>query len=225
MIVSVTGSPARSTSQLSRSRHSSSQNSRCAPQAHSQRTGGEDGGLVGANESSASPRPMPRDPATPTSYGPACVTRRCFALLGAFPARRDEALRGALGVGGNGGGRVGVGRSGGMGRAPALCVGPVLRPYACVWCAVRRGACFDLLWVWPSGGRSLSACITVLLHTQATSGMAHFGFDVSLLGRRARREPPYDDGIWSVTFSKDTTFTNGKCVEGIYDHFSPCVCK
>ena len=46
--------------------------------AHSQRTGGEDGGRVGANESSSTPRLMPREPATPTSYGPA---RRGAALL------------------------------------------------------------------------------------------------------------------------------------------------
>jgi hypothetical protein len=30
------------------------------------------------------------------------ATRRSFALLLAFPARRDEALRGSLGVGGDG---------------------------------------------------------------------------------------------------------------------------
>jgi hypothetical protein len=36
-----------------------------------------------------------RDP----SVALAGATRRCFALLGVSPARRDEALRGALGVG------------------------------------------------------------------------------------------------------------------------------
>ena len=73
-------------------------NSRCAP-AHSQRSGGGAVEDRGANESSGAPRPMPREPATPTSYGPA---RRGAALLCcAFPARRDEALRGALGIGGD----------------------------------------------------------------------------------------------------------------------------
>jgi hypothetical protein len=45
------------------------------------------------------------------------ATWRCFALL-AFPARRDEDLRGALGIGGGGRGGVWVGRSGGVGLLP-----------------------------------------------------------------------------------------------------------
>ena len=51
--------------------------------AHSQRSGGGDGGRVGANESLATPRPMPRDPATPLR-----MARRDAALLcsaGGFP--------------------------------------------------------------------------------------------------------------------------------------------
>eukprot|EP00966_Prymnesium_polylepis_P091819 2125572-Prymnesium_polylepis.1 len=64
------------------------------------------------------PRPMPPEPANPTSYGPA---RRGAALIcwGAFPARRDDELRGALGIGGDGRGGVRVGRSGGMALLPA----------------------------------------------------------------------------------------------------------
>jgi hypothetical protein len=72
----------------------------------------EDGGRVGANESSGIPRPIPRDPATPLR-----MARRDAALLcsaGGFSARRDEELRGALGVGGDGRGRVRVGRAGGL---------------------------------------------------------------------------------------------------------------
>ena len=61
----------------SRSRHSSSRKTPGAP-AHSQRSGGGDGGRVGANASSGIPRPIPREPAIPTSYGPA---RRGAALL------------------------------------------------------------------------------------------------------------------------------------------------
>ena len=49
---------------------SSSQNSRCAP-AYSQRSGGGAVEDRGANESSATPRPMPREPATPPWLWPA----------------------------------------------------------------------------------------------------------------------------------------------------------
>ena len=59
------------------------------------------------------PVPLDSCPARePLRMALAGATRRCFALLGAFPARRDEALRGALGVGG--GGRVRVNWSGGL---------------------------------------------------------------------------------------------------------------
>ena len=102
--------------------------------AHSQRSGGEDGGLVGANASSDTPRPMPREPATHFVWPGA--TRRCFALLLASPARRDEDLRGAHGVGGDGRGGVWVGRSGGVGLV--VCVIVRLRgPSDLLW---RRGA-------------------------------------------------------------------------------------
>ena len=50
------------------------------------------------------------------------ATRRCFALLGAFPARRDEALRGALGVGGDGRGGVRVGSGLASGAWVLLCL-------------------------------------------------------------------------------------------------------
>ena len=45
--------------------------------------------------------------------------QRCFALLGAFPARRDEALRGALGMRGVGG--VRTGQVGGVGLLVLCC--------------------------------------------------------------------------------------------------------
>ena len=52
------------------------------------------------------PVPLDSCPARePLRMALAGATRRCFALLLAFPARRDEALRGALGVGGGGRGR------------------------------------------------------------------------------------------------------------------------
>ena len=51
--------------------------------------------------------------ATPTSYSPARRGAASFCW-GAFPARRDEALQGALGVGGDGRGCERVGRSGGV---------------------------------------------------------------------------------------------------------------
>ena len=86
------------------SRHSSLRELRCAP-AHSTRTGGEDGGRVGANESSGTPRPMPRDPATPTPYGPA---RRGAALL-CWGLSRRGAMRPC-------GERLGSVEVGGMGR-------------------------------------------------------------------------------------------------------------
>ena len=65
-----------------------------------------------------SPRvPLDRCPATPTSYG---LARRGAALLCWGLSRRgamklDEALRGALGVGGDGREGVRIGRSGGVG--------------------------------------------------------------------------------------------------------------
>ena len=81
------------------------------PDGDSTRTGGGAVEDRGANESSATPRPMPRKPTTPPWL---CPARRGAALIcwGLSPARRDEALRGALGVGGLGvGGLVGrVGR-------------------------------------------------------------------------------------------------------------------
>ena len=49
------------------------------------------------------PVPLDSCPARePLRMALAGATRRCFALLLAFPARRDEALRGALGIGGGG---------------------------------------------------------------------------------------------------------------------------
>ena len=59
------------------------------------------------------------------------ATRRYFDLLLAFPARRDEALRGALGVGG------GCGRAGGSVDRWGWDCCPA-RERCC--CAVRRGA-------------------------------------------------------------------------------------
>ena len=62
------------------------------------------------------PVPLDSCPARePLRMALAGATRRCFALLGAFPARRDDGLQGALGIGGVGRGRVRVGRSGGVG--------------------------------------------------------------------------------------------------------------
>ena len=61
-----------------------------------------------------SPRvPLDRCPLKPHFVWPG-ATRRCFDLLGAFPARRDDGLRGALGIGGGGRGgvRIVVGRVG-----------------------------------------------------------------------------------------------------------------
>jgi len=72
-------------------------------------------------------------PRPPLRMALAGATRRCFALLGTFPTRRDEDLRGALGVGGDGRGEV------------VLCFGPtcVLSLCGAVLCSTRR--CFDLL--------------------------------------------------------------------------------
>ena len=81
--------------------------------------------------------PLDRCPATPRpSVALAGATRRCFALLGAFPARRDEALRGALGVGGG----VRVGQS--VGWAEVAYVGDR------ALCSAT-GRCSDLLWSDP----------------------------------------------------------------------------
>ena len=69
------------------------------------------------------------------------ATRRCFALLGAFPARRDEALQGALGIGGDG-----RGSGGWMGQLSGcrllLCARAWLcaRRGAALICCARRGA-------------------------------------------------------------------------------------
>ena len=63
--------------------------------------------------------PLDRCPANPRSLRGS--GRRDAALLwsaGAFPARRDEALRGALGIGGDGRGGVEFSWSGGMGLLP-----------------------------------------------------------------------------------------------------------
>ena len=54
--------------------------------------------LWGAIACSDTPRPMPHEPATVALAG----AMRGAALLWAFPAQRDEDLRGALGVGGDG---------------------------------------------------------------------------------------------------------------------------
>ena len=72
----------------------------------------------------------PANPYPPLRMALAGATRRCFALLLAFPARRDEALRGALGIKEGGRGRVSargsVGRVGwdgsGLGSRVVLCL-------------------------------------------------------------------------------------------------------
>ena len=83
--------------------------------------------MCGANV--AKPLAHMRSPANPTLYGPG-ATRSCFALLGAFPARRDEALRGAL--------VVWVWAR--AGRVARLCFLRV-QPRSLLCCATRR--CFD----------------------------------------------------------------------------------
>ena len=128
------------TSRLSSRLYSISQNSRCARSFTAKREVGM-ANWMAAVSGRTSPRvPLDRYPATPRPrdhhFAWPGATRRCFALLGAFPARRDEALRGALGIGGDGRGRVRVGRSGGTGLFP----GPrsLSRPLIFVW---RRVAC------------------------------------------------------------------------------------
>eukprot|EP00966_Prymnesium_polylepis_P045265 1048429-Prymnesium_polylepis.1 len=78
--------------------------------AHSQRTGGGDGGLVGANESSDTPRPGPANPANPTSYGSA---RRGAALICWGLSRRGAMWLFGERLGSVG---VGVGECGSVGR-------------------------------------------------------------------------------------------------------------
>ena len=57
--------------------------------------------------------PRTRDPSVHRGPGPRDAALLCSAW--AFPARRDEALRGALGIGGDGRGRLWRCRSGGVG--------------------------------------------------------------------------------------------------------------